>query len=110
MLNPAEIEATVIPAMVERVVRQFDPVRVILFGSYARGEAGRDSDVDLLIVLDDLGDRRETEIAIRRALRGSGAPKDVVVTTPDEIARRGNVVGTILEPALREGRTVYRRP
>jgi len=40
-----------IHAMVRRIVRQFRPERVILFGSHARGEAGPDSDVDLLVVM-----------------------------------------------------------
>lgn len=44
------------------------------------------------------------------ALRGLGVPKDVVVTTPDEIARRGRLIGTVLEPALREGKVLYERP
>ncbi len=40
-----------IPVMVERIVREFQPSRIILFGSYARGEAAADSDVDLLVVM-----------------------------------------------------------
>lgn len=95
--------------MVARVVREFAPVQVILFGSYARGEAGRDSDVDLLVVLDRFDDRREAEIAIRRALRGSGAPKDVVVASAEELARDRDRVGSVVAPALREGRLVYKR-
>jgi hypothetical protein len=66
--------------------------------------------VDLLVVLPDVGDKRQVAIEIRRTLRDLPISKDVIVTTPDEIARRGEVVGTVLRRALREGKVVYERP
>jgi uncharacterized protein len=93
--------------MVRRIVEGFHPVRVILFGSHARGEAGRDSDVDLLVVLPEAANKREMAVRIRRALADSPLPKDIVVTTPEEIERRGNLIGTVLRPALREGKVLY---
>ena len=101
-----------IPIMVERIVDGFDPIRVTLFGSRARGDFTWHSDVDLLVVVDgpiDPVDRRETAVAIRRALGGLGVAKDIVVTTPDEIERRGNFAGNVLYYALREGVTLYER-
>jgi predicted nucleotidyltransferase len=98
-----------ISAMTDRIVREFDPVRVILFGSHARGEAGRDSDVDLLVVLPKVDHQRQAAVAIRRLLADLPVAKDIVVTTPEEIAARGHLVGTILRPALREGRVIYER-
>ncbi|MBM3500020.1 MAG: nucleotidyltransferase domain-containing protein [Armatimonadetes bacterium] len=95
--------------MTDRIVREFDPIRVILFGSHARGEAGRDSDVDLLVVLPKVDDQRRAAVAIRRLLADLPVAKDIVVTTPEEIAARGDLVGTILRPALREGVVVYER-
>jgi len=65
--------------------------------------------VDLLIVLPGGTDRRAAAIAIRRALEDMPAAKDIVVSTPEEIARRGDIVGSILKPALREGRVLYER-
>jgi uncharacterized protein len=50
-LAPRPASAEVIPTMVERIVHEFEPVQIILFGSQARGEARGDSDVDLLVVL-----------------------------------------------------------
>ena len=100
----------IIPRMVARIVDQFQPLRVILFGSYARGDANVNSDVDLLVVLPDTTDKRQSAIAIRRALADFPVPKDIVVTTPEEIARRGNLIGTLLRPALREGKVLYERP
>lgn len=98
-----------IAEITERIVRQFQPERIILFGSQARGDADDRSDVDLLVVMPEPCDRREVAIAIHSALRGLQVGTDVIVTTPEEIARRGHLVGTILRPALREGRVLYAR-
>ena len=99
-----------IQEMVDRIVRDFNPVKVILFGSQARGDAGPDSDVDLLVVMDDgLESVAEAEIGIAGCLAGMGVAKDIVVTTPAEIARFGHVVNTIVHSARREGRTMYER-
>lgn len=95
--------------MTDRIARDFDPLRIILFGSHARGDATADSDVDLLVVLAEAPDKRQAAIAIRRALRDLPVSKDIVVTTPDEIARRGDLIGPVLRPALREGKVLYER-
>jgi predicted nucleotidyltransferase len=94
---------------IERITRQFDPLRIILFGSWARGDARPDSDLDLLIVLPRVENKRRAAVEILRALNGLPLSKDVVVTTPEEIAARGHIVGDVLRPALREGRVVYER-
>ncbi len=100
-----------LPAVVERVVEQFDPLKVIVFGSVARGEANYDSDLDLLVVFDrvEREDKRELAVQVRLAMTEVPAPIDVVVADPEEIERRGNMVGTILYPALREGKVLYER-
>lgn len=98
-----------ISAMTLRLVEGFHPLRIILFGSYARGEARWDSDVDLLVVLDLCPNKRKAAIAMRRALADMPVAKDVVVTTPEEIRRRGDLTGTVLAEALREGKVLYER-
>ena len=99
----------VISAMVERIVRDFQPLRIVLFGSHARGEAHEGSDIDLLVVLPAVRDKRRDAVAIRRALADFPVGKDIIVTTPDEINLRGNMVGSILRPALRDGKAIYER-
>lgn len=95
--------------MVKRLVQRFDPDQIILFGSHARGTARPDSDIDLLVVLPLNGSRRAKQVEMRVALHDIRVPKDIVVATPDEIARQKNIVGTIIRPALREGKVLYAR-
>ena len=102
-------DETVVQAMVDRIVEGFDPERIVLFGSLARGDVHRWSDVDLLVVMPDGTDRRDVTVPMRVAAGGMGTAKDIVVTTPGEIARRGHVTGTVLRAALREGVVVYER-
>jgi uncharacterized protein len=78
-----------------------------LFGSQARGDATLDSDLDLLVVVSDDRDRRELVRSIREVLADVAVSKDIFVTTPSLAARYGDVVGALVEPALREGVTDY---
>ena len=96
-----------LPEVVDRIARKFHPVQIILFGSWARGDAQEDSDVDLLVVLPKVEHKRRAAIEILRALNGLPISKDVIVSTPEEIKRRGKVVGNILRPALEEGKIIY---
>jgi predicted nucleotidyltransferase len=100
----------IIADMIERIVATAHPQQVILFGSRARGAASPDSDVDLLVVMDDDEvDRKSATIALRVAVADAALPKDIVVTTPGEIATRGQLRSTVLYTALREGRVLYAR-
>ena len=95
-------------AMVARVVERFAPHRVIVFGSLARGEADANSDVDLLVVMPFInGSRRATAVAILQELARFDTPKDVAVVTPEEFAAGRDLVGTIVFPAVHEGRVLY---
>ena len=96
-----------IQRMVNRIVREFQPERVILFGSHARGEGEPDSDVDLLVVIPVEGSKREKAIEIGVALHDVRVPKDIIVTTPEEFEWRKEIAGTIERPAAMEGKTLY---
>ena len=98
-----------ISQMVRRIVRRFHPERIILFGSHARGDPGRDSDVDLLIVMPVKGSRREKAVEIGVALHDIRAPKDIIVTTPEDFEWRKEIAGTIERPAAQEGKGLYAR-
>lgn len=100
-----------VPEAVGRIVEDFDPLKIILFGSLARDESNYHSDIDLLVVFPEMKRdvKHDLTVEILRALTDLPAPKDVVVADLDEIERRGNLVGTVLRPALREGKVVYER-
>lgn len=95
---------------VDTLVAEFNPIRIVMFGSHARGDARPDSDLDLLVVVPRMAHKRELAAAMLRSLRGICANIEVIPSDPAEIARRGDMPGDILRSALREGRTVYERP
>lgn len=95
------------PATIEAIVREFGPKRVILFGSQARGDVVRDSDVDLLVIFEGVVDRRERAIEIARALGSAPFAKDILVASERDTARP--MAGTAMADALREGLVVYGR-
>ena len=107
------LPSTTVPwlkVMTDRIVEQFDPLKIILFGSHARGEATADSDIDLLVVFPVLGHKRQKTLEILGILSDLPVAKDVVVTTPAEIEEYGHLVGLVFRPALREGKVIYERP
>ncbi len=95
--------------MVRRIVERFHPDRVILFGSHARGAAGPDSDVDLLVVMPVTGSKRAKQLEVRLAVHEFKLPKDIIVTTPEDFEWRKEIPGTVERPAAREGRVIYER-
>lgn len=98
-----------IQEMVDRIVKRFDPEKIILFGSHARGDAGPDSDVDLLVVMPVAGSKRDKMVEIRVALHDIPLSKDIIVTTPEDFEWRKEIVGTIERPAVKEGKVLYAR-
>jgi predicted nucleotidyltransferase len=95
--------------IVARIVERFHPERIILFGSHARGDAGADSDVDLLVVMPVAGSKREQQLRIRMALPNLRVPVDVIVTRPEDFEWRKKYPGTIERPAYLEGQVLYAR-
>lgn len=97
-----------LPDVVASIVQRCDPLRIVVFGSLAHDKAGPDSDIDLLVVLPRVENKRKAAVEARLAV-DEPVPLDILVTDPEEIARRGHVIGTSLEAALHEGRVVYER-
>ena len=98
-----------LPTIRRRLVSRFQPERIIVFGSQARGDATGQSDLDLLVVVPDTTDIRSATRDMYEVLDDLPIAKDIVVATLADIERFGNLVGTILQPALREGVTIYER-
>jgi len=95
--------------MVRRIVAQFHPDKIILFGSHARGQAGPDSDVDLLIVMPVEGSKRRKATEIDGVLSDRRISLDLIVVTPEEFERARHQVGSVLRPAALEGLVLYDR-
>ena len=100
-----------IPSIVDDVVSEVHPARIILFGSVARGEAGPDRDPGPLVVLDDLDPAARARLmgSLRFAISAPAAI-DVLVTDVDEYERRKDVNGSLLYWPAHEGVVVYERP
>ena len=92
-----------------RICTVSDPEQIILFGSYARGDAGPDSDLDLLVIKDQVDSTQAEAARIYRVLSDLLVPVDVVVVRKANVQRYGNLIGTVIRPALREGKVLYAR-
>ena len=106
----AEIDGTVdsriLDEVIRRVVEVAQPEKIILFGSAARGRMGPHSDLDLLVVKEG-AHRRKLEGRIYQGLYGVGAAVDVVVVTPQDLARYKDSHALVVKPALLEGKLIY---
>ena len=94
--------------VVRRLVAAYEPLWIYLFGSVARGEAGPDSDYDLMLIVSDDAppERRRSRLAYE-ALRGTGIAADVLVSTRSRFERRARVVASLPASVLREGKLVH---
>ncbi len=78
--------------------------RVILFGSHARGEAGRHSDLDFLVIEPEVENAAEESVRLRRTLRGLLFAADVIVASEQRVSDWRDVKGSLIHAALAEGR------
>ncbi len=97
-----------ISILTDRIVREFDPLQIILFGSQARGDADRHSDIDLLVVFSELTDKRKTATDIEHTLSDVPVAKDILVSTPEELERSRTRIGSVLRYAQQEGKVVWK--
>jgi uncharacterized protein len=102
-----EIDETLANEIVWRILSVAAPHKIILFGSAATGRMTRDSDIDLLVVEADPGDRRKESVRIDETLSGLGYPFDVIVISTDWFEASKNVIGGIAYPANKYGKVIY---
>jgi len=93
--------------LVERIVELAHPLRILLFGSFARNTQNFDSDVDLLVVMPEGTHRRKTAQRLYGDVRGAGIPFDILVATPGDLEKHKNNIGLIYHTVLKEGVEVY---
>ncbi len=98
------------PELLDPVVAYFRPRRVIVFGSVARGDAGPDSDIDLLVVVDD--DTPAEKLTIRAGIASRmsyGRPADVIPCRDSTFRLKALIAGTLAYEAAHAGKVVYER-
>lgn len=105
LLQRRRIPASAIRVVVDRIVQNFSPKKVILFGSYARGNPRPESDVDLLVVM-DTPDEGEQSIQIRQAV-DCDFGLDLIVRTPQSLRKRLKLGDFFLREIVGQGKTLY---
>ena len=93
--------------VVDRIVTDFSPRMIVVFGSVARHEATEDSDLDILVVMETDLDLLHRGTDIRRALRGIMIPMDIVVVTPEEFEEQKDDPFEFVHEIMNAGIVVY---
>ena len=97
----------IVDKLVRAIVELVHPLRILLFGSAARGEMNRGSDLDVLVVVPEGSHRRHTAQLLYRQISGIGVPFDILVATPNDLEKHKDNIGLIYRTILREGREIY---
>lgn len=102
-VTPQKVET-----LVQRLIAAARPRKIILFGSYVRGEVGRDSDLDVVVVTgDDVENPRAESVRLRRCVRDVDMPVDILVVPVSTFNRLRNAPGLIYREACEHGRLAY---
>ena len=96
-----------IQALADKIARQFRPDKIILFGSHARGDSRRDSDVDLMVIIDSDEHPSRTAAEITYRVHPRCYPLDLIVRSPETIRLRLQMNDWFLRDVMREGRVLY---
>jgi predicted nucleotidyltransferase len=107
--RPEKAEFSEIRQMAEEIAKAFNPDKIILFGSYAKGSATAESDVDLLVIMESSDPPPHRSVEMYRLLNGYMTPVEIMVRTPSEIERYRDVSFSVIFAALHEGITLYER-
>jgi predicted nucleotidyltransferase len=109
-MEPWCITEEKVQAAIQKIVEVSKPLSIVLFGSYVRGQVGPNSDLDILVVVNEnVKNCRQESVRIRRALKGISMPMDILVIPHHKLKRLKHVPGLIYATALREGKIVYEK-
>ena len=95
--------------IVTRILKLYQPEKIILFGSYADGTAAENSDLDLFLVKDTIESPVERSAMIRNALRDFLQPMDILVYTPEEVEKDKDRKFSFVHEVLKSGKVLYAR-
>jgi len=92
-----------------KIAEHFNPDKIILFGSYAWGKPGRDSDLDLFVIMESTERPIKRAASLRRVLKDLYVPMDILVRTPEELKHRIDIGDPFIKKILRDGQVIYAR-
>lgn len=104
-----EMDHSLMEEVIKRIVGSVQPEKIILFGSFAYGQPHKDSDLDILVVMESDLPRYKRSVSIYRALAGLLIPKDVLVYTPQEIEAWSAVPQAFITTVMRKGQVIYEK-
>jgi predicted nucleotidyltransferase len=105
-----KVDEELLKEIVKRIVNAVNPLKIILFGSYAYGVPKKGSDLDILVVVDNIKDsKRELRLKIRKALREFVIGKDIIVLSAQELENCENIPYTFISSIVRKGKILYER-
>lgn len=106
----SKLNSDLMAEITRRLVNEFDPDQIILFGSHAWGIPDQDSDLDLLVIVAETDERPKTRsVRAHRCLRGIPLPMDLIVRSRDEMARSARVSASLEAEILDRGKVLYGR-
>ena len=103
------ISRETIKEITRKIAENFNPEKIILFGSYAWGKPERDSDLDLFVIMESKERPLRRAASMRHALKDDYIPMDILVRTPEEIRYRMNIGDPFIRKILRDGQVIYAR-
>jgi predicted nucleotidyltransferase len=108
---PWAVTAVKVEAVVQRLIEVARPRKIILFGSYVRGQVHRDSDLDVLVVTDDgVENPRVESVRLRDAVDDIDMPMDILVVPESQFNALRNTPGLIYREACEQGKLAYEQP
>lgn len=104
-----EVNEDIINDIVNRIVKVVNPEKIILFGSYAYGKPTKNSDLDILVIMNSKLPRYKCSVPIYKALAGILIPKDIIAYTPQEVEEWDEVPQAFITTALAKGKIIYEK-
>src|SRR3990172_2627788 len=105
-ITPEKVETAI-----KKIIEVSQPRKLILFGSYVRGNIHINSDLDVLVVTgEEIENPRKESVRIRRALRGIGMSMDILVIAESKLEELASMPGLIYREAIKHGKVVYESP
>ena len=110
LIKVEKVDEKLLKEIVRRITKVIDPLKIILFGSWAYGKPRRGSDLDILVIAENnIKSRYDMMVKLYGVLRGILISKDIVVATPRQVEEWKNVSQAFITKVVKKGRVIYER-